>query len=98
MKVRFLKVAQNELDDAIEYYELEQAGLGERLRGETVRSINRIAAFPNAFQSVSKRLRRCLASKFPYGIIYRYDADAETLLVVAFSHLHRKPNYWFSRE
>lgn len=46
MKVRFLKVAETELDDAIEYYEAEQAGLGDRFSSNVQESIQRVVAFP----------------------------------------------------
>lgn len=97
MNVRILAVAQDELDDAVAYYDLERPGLGRRFRLEVHRSLNRIAAFPTAYQPISRRMRRCLVPKFPYGIIYHYDHSDRKVLVVAFSHLHRKPNYWLSR-
>ena len=98
MTVRILKLAQDELDDVVAYYESEQSGLGERFRFEVHRSLNRIAAFPAAYQLVSRRMRRCLVSKFPYGIIYRDGGPGQMILVVAFSHLHRKPDYWVGRQ
>ncbi|MDO8094347.1 MAG: hypothetical protein Q6360_12795 [Candidatus Brocadiales bacterium] len=44
---------------------------------------------------IEPNLRRCLLSRFPYGLIYGVDADA--IIVVAVSHLHREPRYWIDR-
>ncbi len=40
-------------------------------------------------------IRRCLLHRFPYLVIYRYRPDA--ILVVAISHVRRKPFYWLER-
>ena len=40
-------------------------------------------------------VRRCLVRRFPYGIIYGIEED--TIVVVSFAHLHRKPFYWIER-
>lgn len=98
MKVSFLKVAEAELDDAVADYELEQPGLGARFRSEVSRSLQRIIDFPTAYQSFGPRTRRCLIAKFPYGIIYSHDSLHNELLIVAIAHLHRRPDYWISRE
>ncbi len=95
MKVLFLKTAELELNDAIKYYEEELPGLGNLFQNEVLRAINRIKEFPNAYQQLSKNTRRCLISKFPYGIIYS-KRDSQ-ILIVAISHLHRKPDHWRDR-
>ena len=97
MKVTFLEIAETELDDAIEYYESEQLGLGDRFRQEVLRSVIRIQDFPLAYQSVSERTCRCLIAKFPYAIIYQFKPNIDSVLVVAIAHLHRKPKYWVTR-
>lgn len=97
MKVIFLKVAESELDDAIEYYESEQSGLGTRFRKEVLLSLGRIVEYPSAYQPLSSRVRRCLVAKFPFGIIYQIKQDTNEVLIVAVAHLHRRPDYWLSR-
>lgn len=94
MKVRFYKVAARELDDAVAYYERESAGLGKRFRAAVVNALERVKQFPEAYVPLSRRTRRCLVGKFPYGIIYRR-TDSE-IVIVAVAHLHRKPEYWIS--
>ncbi len=70
MKIHFLKPAENELNEAVRYYEAELARLGDLFKKENQRAILRIKEFPCAYSLLSKRVRRCLISKFPYGILY----------------------------
>ena len=98
MRVAFLEVAEAELDNAIQYYESEQPSLGIRFRDEVFRAVSRITAYPSAYQVLSRRTRRCLIAKFPYGIIFQHNTSENEILVIAIAHLHRKPDYWLSRK
>ncbi len=39
MKAKFLKPAEAELDDAVEYYDAEQKGLGLRFQAEVAQAL-----------------------------------------------------------
>lgn len=91
MKVRFYRIAERELDEAITGYEQQLPGLGERFRAAVQDALDRIKRFPEAWSPLSRRTRRCLVSRFPYGIIYRHVDDEITAVAVA--HLHRRPEY-----
>ena len=95
MRVRFLQVAKIELDDAVDYYNRERAGLGYELLWEVFFAIDRIRQFPQAWQVFHEEARRCLVRRFPYGIIYIQENDA--ILILALAHLHREPDYWIDR-
>ena len=95
MQIRFLEMAQIELDEAIEYYNYEMSGLGEGFLTEVLNAIDRIGEFPEAWHPCSKRTRRCQTRRFPYGIIYQ--TRKEEILVIAIANLHRKPDYWKDR-
>jgi plasmid stabilization system protein ParE len=92
MKIEFLEIAKTELDDAYQWYETQQKTLGTQFLNEIDSSIRRIAAYPEAFVSISNGVRRCLVKRFPYGILYGIDVDK--IIIVAVAHLHRKPGYW----
>jgi len=98
LNIVFLEPAELELDEAVIYYNNEQPNLGERFYLEIQKSFLRIVNYPESYQKLSARSRRCLVAKFPYGIIYQYRKEENTILVVAIAHLHRKPEYWSSRE
>jgi plasmid stabilization system protein ParE len=98
MKVSFLKVAQNELDSAYNYYEAEQSGLGDRFQREVAKSISRIVNQPKLYQPVGKYSRRCLVHTFPYSVIYQIRSKEDLVLIVAIANLHRKPDYWVNKD
>ncbi|PKN27050.1 MAG: plasmid stabilization protein [Deltaproteobacteria bacterium HGW-Deltaproteobacteria-21] len=95
MRIRFLEIAAIELDEAIQYYSNEAAGLGEDFLNEVLEALDRVAKFPEAWHPCSKRTRRCQTHRFPYGIIYQI--RKEEILVIAIANLHREPDYWEDR-
>lgn len=92
MKIKFLTVAEKELSGAIEYYNEKQTGLGFEFSDEVKRTIERIIQFPDAWTLLSKKSRRCLLNRFPYGVIYQKREDL--ILIVAIMHLHQDPKKW----
>ncbi|HET6527487.1 MAG TPA: type II toxin-antitoxin system RelE/ParE family toxin [Balneolaceae bacterium] len=95
MKVVFSKVAKQELDDAVYYYELEFKGLGKRFREEVRKSIVRIIDFPRAWSIMQGDVRKCLLHKFPYNLLYSIEEDH--IFIIAVAHQHRRPDYWIDR-
>ena len=95
MKIKFLEIAQVELDDAIKYYNYEIPGLGDAFLTEILEVLSRVSKYPEAWHQCSKRTRRCQTRRFPYGIIYQI--REHEILVVAIANLHRKPDYWKDR-
>jgi plasmid stabilization system protein ParE len=93
--VRFLDVAQAELDEAVAYYDSESAGLGSRFLIEVLATLDRIASYPEAWPSFGPDARRCLTRRFPYGIVYQ--VLSKGILIIAVAHLHREPGYWRER-
>jgi plasmid stabilization system protein ParE len=95
MKINFLRLAKEELNDASNYYEAQQQGLGEKFSQEVESTLERIRLLPNAWQPLSKNTRRCQTKKFPYAIIYQVCENE--ILIIAISHIRKKLNYWQNR-
>ncbi len=95
MNIRFLSPAEQELDDAYQWYEDQMPGLGSEFLSEIDEAVHRITAWPEAHTVLKGALRRCLVRRFPYGLIY--GIDGSLIIVVAVAHLHRKPFYWTRR-
>lgn len=95
MKIEFLEAAQAELNDAFEWYEAQQKNLGMQFINEFEAAVKRISTYPKSYVLIGNEVRRCLIKRFPYGILYGIDAD--TIVIIAVAHLHRKPNYWVDR-
>ena len=95
MNIRIAKIARQEFNEAREFYEIEQAGLGARFKKEIKNAILRIKQFPFAWTIERGEVRHYLVHKFPYKILYSIQQD--NIVILAFAHQHRKPNYWIDR-
>lgn len=94
-KVIFNELAKYEFGDAVEFYELEQSGLGGRFKEEIKKSIKRIVGYPNAWSVERGEIRKYLVHKFSCKILYSIEQDH--ICIIAVAHQHRRPNYWINR-
>lgn len=95
MKYSFHPDAVAEFNQAIDYYENCADGLGYDFAVEVYSAIERIVAYPKAWAILEGEVRRCLARRFPYGVLYT--EEMEKILILAVMHLHRDPDYWKHR-
>ena len=95
MKIIIAKIAQQEFNEAKEFYEIEQAGLGVRFAKEIKNAILRIKQYSSAWPIERGEVRHYLVHKFPYKILYSIQQDS--IILLAFAHQHRKPDYWIER-
>lgn len=96
MRVIFTRIARQELNDAVRFYELEYSGLGNKFKEEVRKAVLRIVAFPQAWSTERGDIRKCLLHKFPYKLMYSSESDH--ILVIAVAHQHRKPDYWIDKD
>lgn len=89
MKISITDEAAAELDDAFNYYQHLQLGLGNKFISRFKEASELIQIFPRGWQQLSTQLRRTLIKGFPYGIIYYLIADE--IIVVAIANLNQKP-------
>ena len=95
MEIRFLEIAERELDEAVTYYNVESPGLGDDFLLRFLNALERIRQYSEAWQRFSQNTRRCRVHRFPWGVIYQI-LESE-ILIVAVAHLHREPGYWQNR-
>jgi hypothetical protein len=95
MNYFFHPAAEIELNEAIDYYNKCQDGLGLEFAKEAYSAIQNILSFPQAWTPLSKNTRRCLINRFPYSIIYQV-ADNQ-IFIIALMQLNRRPEYWKKR-
>ena len=95
MKLAVLPQASAELAEAVEYYEGEQAGLGERLWLEVDEHLQWIAENPLLPRLRPGDYRRVNLKIFPYYVAYALRREA--VLVLAIANAHRQPEYWIGR-
>jgi plasmid stabilization system protein ParE len=93
--VTFNELAERELNDAAQYYEHEQTGLGAAFITEVRRCTEGIAEHPEAGPTVLGAVRRRLCQRFPYGLLYTVARNE--LRILAVMNLKRRPGYWVGR-
>lgn len=95
MKVEFLPDAERELMEAADRYEWQRPGLGN----DFILEVERLAAVLSELPSLGERIdpihRRISLRRFPYGLVFRRDADV--IRIVAVAHRRRRPLYWSLR-
>jgi plasmid stabilization system protein ParE len=95
MNYAFHPEAEAEFLEANAYYEERAPGLGLDFSAEVRAAIQRIQAFPLAWQVLEGEIRRALAHRFPYGVLYA--VEDECIWIIAVMNLHRQPEYWRDR-
>jgi len=95
MNVLFDELAGEELNDAVEYYELQIQGLVRRFKDEIKRTIRTIKNYPEIGVVEEGDIRRHLLHKFSYKILDSIEKNY--IYLIAIAHTHREPNYWIRR-
>ena len=95
MNVDFLEPAYKEYQEAIEFYNLQSDGLGNKFRDEIDKTISIIKNYPESFTQYTQHTRKAVVNIFPYNIFYSLRDNR--IIVIAIAHQHRKPNYWNKR-
>lgn len=93
--VSFHEDAEDELNDAADFYDLESPGLGISFLDDIQKAIEDIVLFPEAGPLAKGRVRRRFLRKFPYTVIYSLRETEIRILAVA--HQKRRPFYWHER-
>ncbi len=95
MLVEFIEPASIELDDAIEFYNLQSAGLGEKFLDEVLETTELISRFPQLWSRNTENTRKAVLRKYPYNLIYSLFEDK--IFIIAVAHQNREPEYWIDR-
>ena len=92
----FHRLAEDELNEAAQYYDLEEPGLGSSFLEEVDRCLQSIGAHPEAGPILRGSVRRRLLRRFPYALLYKMKPNGIRILAVM--NLKRRPMYWVGRE
>jgi plasmid stabilization system protein ParE len=95
MTLIFDPLAKREYEDAFEYYEAQEEGLGEKFRSAVWAAIAILERFPEIGEEVRPGIREILLRRFLYKLIYSVTDDA--VYIIAVAHGHREPDYWLGR-
>src|SRR3990170_4348563 len=92
----FHQLADRELNEAAQYYELESRGLGSSFLKEIDRCLRSIEEHPEAGAILRGSVRRRLLRRFPYALLYKIKPN--NIRILAVMNLRRRPTYWVGRE
>jgi plasmid stabilization system protein ParE len=84
--------AENELAEAVDWYEGQSGGLGGDFLAEFDAALARLIESPFQYQIIEDDIRRAPLRRFPYGILYVVTDDE--LLILNCFHGHRDPRDW----
>ncbi len=95
MIISFLDEAEQELVEAVLWYESKEPGLGKRFWFEVGHVLERIIEDPLLWRERAGGYRRVNCPVFPYYITYII--RKQNIIIIAVAHGRRKPGYWKSR-
>ncbi len=84
--------ARREYDDAVDYYQAQRVGLGDRFAARVNEVLTRVGRSPRMHTTVRGDVRNAVVAKFPYCVYYRELADR--VEVISVFHTSRDPADW----
>jgi len=81
MNFEFHPEAEIEFNEAIDYYEGIELGLGYDFAIEVCSTIQRSVSLPKAWSVIEGDIRRSLVKRFPYGVLYSEEDDGIYIFV-----------------
>ena len=95
MRYEFHPEARLEFRESAAFYDGERTNLGTAFTNEIESVLQKIVDSPVTWPVIEDDIRRCLAHRFPYGVLYTIETDY--ILIIAIMHCSRKPGYWRDR-
>jgi hypothetical protein len=89
------ETAEAEVNEAADFYDLEDPGLGNVFLDDVERAIAAISQYPQSAPLVRGSVRKKPLLKFPFSLVYSVRPTEIRLLAVA--HQKRRPFYWRGR-
>ncbi len=86
--------AELDIQDAFEWYEQRQKGLGSEFVRMVDSYFSKIQKNSIAYPTIHRETQRVLLRRFPYGVFYVLDTERERVVVLACIHASRDPKRW----
>ncbi|MGB6295238.1 MAG: type II toxin-antitoxin system RelE/ParE family toxin [Rivularia sp. (in: cyanobacteria)] len=91
----FRPLVRDELDEAYNWYENQQSGLGEDFLDSIDDKLNSICLLPQSYPIVYRDVRRAVVKRFPYAVYYRIISSR--IIVTAVFHSSKNSTGWQKR-
>jgi plasmid stabilization system protein ParE len=91
-------LSKQDYEEAYDWYETKQAGLGERFLIAVRKKIDSIALQPDAFGSKQVTdFREAKVAAFPYLIVYSVDYRKKEIYILSIHHTKKHPEKKFRK-
>jgi plasmid stabilization system protein ParE len=95
-RVFLTRPAEDDLRDAVAWYQANVPHVVGRFRQATVATMRRIEANPLQFPASASDTRKAAMAGFPYMIVFRHEQGVS--YVIAVFHMRRDPRSWQARK
>jgi len=95
MSIRFLSLADQEIDDAVLWYEELAEGLSRDFLDDLDRTVRLVVTYPDLITQTKAGNRQFRFARYPYSLVYAI--DRQTIVVLAVARQRHQPRYWVER-
>lgn len=93
--VTFRRAAQQDVQEAFNWYEDERPGLGHEFLQEIDRALDRVLRQPDLSRVIHRNARKIRLERFPYWVIYVM--APKKIRIISVFHCSRNPSIWQRR-
>jgi plasmid stabilization system protein ParE len=87
------ETADNDVVNAVKYYESKQEGLGERFLNCWEKTLELLKQTPQSYQKKYKSFRQISVEPFPYHIVYEIEETTIVIYKVPYGGRHPRKRY-----
>lgn len=80
-----------DIQEAFEWYEAQQPGLGYDLIEEIESGYEKLSNHPLHYTAINERFRRLKVNRFPYLIVY--EIEGNNVIINSVQHKSKKPKF-----
>jgi len=95
--VNFSPDAQNDYNEAVDWYENQSSGLGFEFTLRLTEFIDLIEQTPHHMRFLMENARYGKLKQFPFKVYFIIDEAAQSITIFAILHEKRHPNIWKKR-
>lgn len=95
MSIILVSPADSELQDAIDFYNEQMPGLGDRFYYSFLKTASLLDRNPELWRKRGTNTRRANLGRFPFFVLYVHEAP--DVLITCIAHQHRNPEYYIGR-
>lgn len=80
-----------DVQEAFDWYEIQQPGLGYEFITEVENGFKKICSHPEYYKAANERFRRIKIYRFAYHVVY--EVENNTVIINSVTHGSRKPKF-----